>query len=157
MSYFHASLLRLDVNSTINAGAWGARMIASGVRHPHYFRELELERARERVDATFPSRFKSAYAFLDQQYASGFAQMQVGQQGIPTLLYEVEPVTGSQECRLPMGYIDSWSQLCTREEIEQWAEGYWRSAPYSEQDSEVLVSDGLVVKGMLDRFTPNGW
>ena len=157
MPLFHASVLRLDPGAVIAPGAWGARIYATGVRHNLYFRELELERARVRVDPALPSRLSAAFAFHDRQIAQNFAAHQAAQAGAPHLVYEVRLVAGSASSSLPMDHLNLWWSLTTPPEIESWAESYWRSAGYAASDAETLAAAGLTVVSFLERIVPPGW
>lgn len=141
------------------AGGVGARIYATGVRHNVYFRELELEleRARVRVDPALPSRLSSAFAFHDRQVAQNVAAQQAAQAGAPHLVYEVGLVAGSASSSLPMDHLNLWWSLTTPPEIESWAESYWRSAGYAASDAETLATAGLAVVSLLERILPPGW
>ena len=157
MPLFHTSVLMLDPGVVVAPGAWGARIFATGVRHSLYFRELELERARVRVDPALPARLTSAFAFHDRHAAQGFATRQAAQAGAPHLVYEVGLIPGSASSSLPMDHLDLWWSLTTPPEIESWAESYWRSAGHVGSDAETLAAGGLTVVSFVERILPPGW
>lgn len=157
MPLFRTSVLKLDPGAVVAPGAWGARIVATGVRHNLYFRELELERARVRVDPALPSRLSAAFAFHVRQVARDFAAQQAAQAGAPHLVYEVRLVAGSASSSLPMDHLNLWWSFTTPPEIESWAESYWRSAGYAASDAETLAAAGLTVVSFLERVVPPGW
>jgi hypothetical protein len=157
MPLFHASVLKLEPGAVVAPGAWGARIFATGVRHNLYFRELELERSRLRVDPSLPSRLSSAFAFHDQQAARAFAAQQAAQSASPHLVYEVGLIPGSASSSLPMDHINMWWSLTTPSEIESWADAYWGSEGHVGSDAETLAAGGLTVISFVDRVVPPGW
>lgn len=157
MPYYHASLLYLEPGAVIAPGAWGCRIYATGVRHSLYFRERELERTRQLVANSLPSRLSCSYAFSEMEYAVSFAANNAAQQNVPFLLYEVDVPAEIPTACLPMAYLDGWWQLCTPAEIESWTSDYWRAAPYEGLDAEVLVPGPLSVSRLAERLKPPSW
>lgn len=156
---FHRASPLYEPGDQILPGNWGRLVLGSGPQHSLYFREYVLERVRQTLYQSKPSRLRACFAFETIEAAERFSFGMPLPTLLPIYTYatrivdEGAPTHRGDASRLETDLINRYR---TFDGVDACARHYWEGVERLPGNFEVVIGGALEIVQRLTPIQENG-